>query len=46
MAIVKMKRLRMVGMAGDREELLRKLQHMGCVEVIQPEADQIGRAHV
>ena len=40
MAIVKMKRLRMVGMAGDREELLRKLQHMGCVEVIQPEADQ------
>ena len=40
MAIVKMKRLRMVGMAGDREELLRKLQHMGCVEVIQPETDQ------
>ena len=40
MAIVKMKRLRMVGMAGDREELLRKLQHMGCVEVVQPEADQ------
>ncbi len=40
MAIVKMKRLRMVGMAGDREELLRKLQHMGCVEIVQPEADQ------
>ena len=39
MAIVKMKRLRMVGMAGDREELLRKLQHMGCVEIVQPEAD-------
>ena len=39
MAIVKMKRLRMVAMAQDREELLRLLQHMGCVEVIQPEAD-------
>ncbi len=39
MAIVKMKRLHMVGMAGDREELLRLLQHMGCVEVVQPEAD-------
>ena len=39
MAIVKMKRLRMVGMVSDREELLRRLQHMGCVEIIQPEAD-------
>ena len=39
MAIVKMKRLRMVAMVQDREELLRKLQHMGCVEIIQPEAD-------
>lgn len=39
MAIVKMKRLRMVAMAADREALLRKLQHMGCVEVVQPEAD-------
>ena len=39
MAIVKMKRLRMVGMTGDREELLRLLQHMGCVEIVQPEAD-------
>ena len=39
MAIEKMKRLRMVAMAGDREDLLRKLQHMGCVEIVQPEAD-------
>ncbi len=39
MAIVKMKRLRMVAMARDREALLRQLQHIGCVEVIQPEAD-------
>ena len=39
MAIEKMKRLRMVAMTADREELLRKLQHMGCVEIVQPEAD-------
>ncbi|MCI8990140.1 MAG: V-type ATP synthase subunit I [Lawsonibacter sp.] len=39
MAIEKMKHLRMVAMASDREDLLRKLQHMGCVEIVQPEAD-------
>ena len=39
MAIVKMKRLRMVAMVADREALLRRLQHMGCVEIVQPEAD-------
>lgn len=39
MAIVKMKRLHMVAMVRDREELLRRLQHMGCVEVVQPEAE-------
>ena len=39
MAIVKMKRLRMVAMTADREALLRRLQHMGCVEIVQPEAD-------
>ena len=37
MAIVKMKRLRMVAMSRDREELLRKLQHLGCVELTEPE---------
>jgi len=40
MAIEKMKHLRMVAMTGDREELLRKLQHMGCVELIQPQAEE------
>ena len=39
MAIVKMKRLRMVAMVADREALLRRLQHMGGVEIVQPEAD-------
>ena len=39
MAIEKMKRLRMVAMVRDREALLLRLQHMGCVEIAQPEAD-------
>ena len=39
MAIVKMKRLRMMAMTADREVLLRRLQHMGCVEIVQPETD-------
>jgi len=39
MAIVKMKHLRMVAMTSDREELLRRLQHAGCVEIVQPQAD-------
>ena len=33
MAIMKMKRLRLIAMAEDRETILRTLQHMGCVEV-------------
>ncbi len=36
MSIVKMKRLRIFGMASDCEELLRKLQHLGCVELRAP----------
>ena len=36
MAIVKMKRLRLFGMASDREALLRQLQHLGCVQVREP----------
>ncbi len=40
MSIVKMKRLRLFGMASDREDLLRELQHLGCVEVIEPEVPQ------
>ena len=37
MAIVKMKKLRVVAMAASREELLRSLQHLGCVEISEPE---------
>ena len=40
MAIEKMKRLRVVAMSGDREKILRRLQHMGCVEIVQPELDE------
>jgi len=36
MSIVKMKRLRLVGMQSDREEQLRLFQHMGCVEIDEP----------
>ena len=36
MAIVKMKRLRLLAMRGDREELLRALQTLGCVELQEP----------
>lgn len=39
MAIVKMKRLRLLAMRADREELLRRLQALGCVEVDEPEID-------
>ena len=33
MSIVKMKHIRLFGMARDREALLRRLQHLGCMEV-------------
>ena len=36
MSIVKMKQLRLFGMRSDREELLKLLQHMGCVEIDEP----------
>ncbi len=39
MAIVKMKRLRLMGLRSDREELLRLLQSMGCVELREPDID-------
>ena len=39
MAIVKMKRLRLMGLRSDREELLRLLQGMGCVELREPAID-------
>jgi V/A-type H+-transporting ATPase subunit I len=31
-----MKRLRLIGMLPDREEVLRRLQHLGCVEIDEP----------
>jgi len=33
MSIVKMKRLRLIGLRSDREELLRQLQDLGCVQI-------------
>ena len=37
MSIVKMKRLRLIGMQCERESMLRQLQRMGCVEISEPE---------
>ncbi len=37
MAIVKMKRLRLLGLLRDREALLADLQRLGCLEIRQPE---------
>ena len=37
MAIVKMKKLRVIAMADRREELLKKLLRLGCVEIREPE---------
>ncbi len=39
MAIVRMKRLRLLGLLSDREDLLTKLQRLGCVEVNEPALD-------
>ena len=39
MSIVKMKHLRLFAMAADREELLRQLQHLGCVEIREPDQE-------
>ena len=36
MAIVKMKKLRVMAMAGQRDDLLRGLLHLGCVEISEP----------
>jgi len=42
MAIVKMKRLRLLALRPDREELLRALQSLGCVELREPPIDLAG----
>ena len=36
MAIVKMKRLRLIGLTEQRDEMLARLLHVGCVEVTEP----------
>lgn len=40
MAIVKMKHVRLIAMASDREEMLGMLQRLGCVEVDEASVDQ------
>ena len=40
MSIVKMKHLRLMGLRQNREELLRLLQRMGCVEIDEPKVDR------
>ena len=37
MSIVKMKRLRVIGLEEERDDLLQQLLHVGCVEVTQPD---------
>ena len=44
MSIVKMKHIRLFGMSGDREALLRGLQHLGCVEVQESAGERDGPA--
>lgn len=36
MAIVKMKRLQILALERDHDAMLRRLQHMGCVEISEP----------
>ena len=38
MAIVKMKKLRVIALASDRDTLLRQLLRLGCVEISQPDS--------
>lgn len=40
MAIVKMKRLRLIALKPDRERLLRTLQRFGCVQLQEPAVDE------
>ena len=37
MAIVKMKRIRLIGLERERKDMLRLLQHLGCVELTETE---------
>ena len=40
MSIVKMKRIRLIALAEDRDALLSSLLHVGCVEISEPEIPQ------
>ena len=40
MAIVAMRHLRLIGLQSEREEMLRHLQHLGCLEITEPELPQ------
>ena len=40
MAIVKMKRLRLIALKPDREKLLSSLQRFGCVQLQEPAVDE------
>ena len=42
MAITKMKRIRLIALAKDRDELLSSLLHVGCVELREPEGELSG----
>ena len=40
MAIVKMKRLRLIALESDRSALLRRLQKLGCLHLSEPPSDE------
>ena len=40
MAIVKMKKLRVIAMAGQRGDLLEGLLRLGCVEISEPDGKE------
>ena len=41
MAIVKMKRLHLLALEKDHDRMLHQLQHMGCVEISEPDTTQL-----
>ncbi len=46
MAIVKMKKLRLLAASSQREELLRELMLLGCVEISEPPAEEEGEPSI
>ena len=41
MAIVKMKRLQVLALERDHDAILRRLQHMGCLEISEPDTESL-----